>query len=333
MGLHAKPDFYRLDVALKSPPGVYYAPRFGRKTRDERLLYDLIQAHLNSSSKGYEIVTNLGAAVLAQFPKSKNVRISVNPYIRGRFGLPGLTAVTLAYSIPSTYTGRRWSNYDPSVLVKTDWRLDVTKGSGVGLIDLGVSSVESPMSQLPSLLESPHRIGGDTYGQDPEANLGRLHPTFYMHQELMRSITVFQSDFGAAAALHFAKLGFDLADKQYMDKRLGSVTVGIKKVRSDPNEPSSACNISLSRTRYEQTKNSMIHSNLQPRWHRAYLALGSNVGDRLSMIEAACSEMNDRGIRISRTSALYETPAMYLEDQQSFINGACEVVHFPSGDV
>ncbi|KAK3171256.1 hypothetical protein OEA41_003340 [Lepraria neglecta] len=35
--------------------------------------------------------------------------------------------------------------------------------------------------------------------------------------------------------------------------------------------------------------------------------------------------MRDRGLKILRTSALYETKAMYLEDQQSFINGACEV--------
>ncbi len=59
--------------------------------------------------------------------------------------------------------------------------------------------------------------------------------------------------------------------------------------------------------------------------HRAYIALGSNVGDRISMIESACREMDRRGISVIRTSALYETEAMYLPDQQSFINGVCEV--------
>lgn len=59
--------------------------------------------------------------------------------------------------------------------------------------------------------------------------------------------------------------------------------------------------------------------------HRAYIALGSNVGDRLSMIELACREMDRRHIRVIRTSALYESAPMYVEDQGHFINGACEV--------
>lgn len=59
--------------------------------------------------------------------------------------------------------------------------------------------------------------------------------------------------------------------------------------------------------------------------HRAYIALGSNVGDRISMIEMACREMDRRNIKVLRTSALYESAPMYLEDQGLFINGACEV--------
>lgn len=43
------------------------------------------------------------------------------------------------------------------------------------------------------------------------------------------------------------------------------------------------------------------------------------------MIEKACKEMDRRNIKVLRTSSLYETEAMYVEDQQSFINGACEV--------
>ena len=59
--------------------------------------------------------------------------------------------------------------------------------------------------------------------------------------------------------------------------------------------------------------------------HRAYVALGSNVGDRFGMIELACLKMGYRGIHVVRTSGLYETKAMYVEDQPPFINGACEV--------
>lgn len=69
----------------------------------------------------------------------------------------------------------------------------------------------------------------------------------------------------------------------------------------------------------------MGNESLQPGWRKAYLALGSNIGDRISMIESACREMTNRGIKVIKTSALYETKPMYLEDQQPFINGACDV--------
>lgn len=57
----------------------------------------------------------------------------------------------------------------------------------------------------------------------------------------------------------------------------------------------------------------------------AYIALGSNLGDRISWIEKACSEMSARGIEITRTSSLWETEPMYVLDQDRFVNGACEV--------
>jgi 2-amino-4-hydroxy-6-hydroxymethyldihydropteridine diphosphokinase/dihydropteroate synthase len=57
----------------------------------------------------------------------------------------------------------------------------------------------------------------------------------------------------------------------------------------------------------------------------AYIALGSNLGDRTGWIEKACNEMSARGIKITRTSSLWETEPMYVLDQDSFINGACEV--------
>jgi len=59
--------------------------------------------------------------------------------------------------------------------------------------------------------------------------------------------------------------------------------------------------------------------------HIAYIALGSNLGDRVAMIEQACHEMSARGIKVKRTSSLWETEPMYVLDQDSFLNGACEV--------
>ncbi|CEJ59284.1 Putative Folic acid synthesis protein [Penicillium brasilianum] len=59
--------------------------------------------------------------------------------------------------------------------------------------------------------------------------------------------------------------------------------------------------------------------------HRAFIALGSNVGDRVEMIEKACLEMDKANIKVKRTSSLFETKPMYVLEQDTFINGVCEV--------
>ncbi|KAL8372089.1 hypothetical protein RB595_001742 [Gaeumannomyces hyphopodioides] len=61
------------------------------------------------------------------------------------------------------------------------------------------------------------------------------------------------------------------------------------------------------------------------RQRTAYVALGSNMGHRVAMIEQACREMDKRGIRVRRTSSLWETEPMYVLDQAMFVNGVCEV--------
>jgi 2-amino-4-hydroxy-6-hydroxymethyldihydropteridine diphosphokinase/dihydropteroate synthase len=57
----------------------------------------------------------------------------------------------------------------------------------------------------------------------------------------------------------------------------------------------------------------------------AYIALGSNLGDRVAEIEKACNAMDRKGIRVKRTSSLWETEPMYVKDQGQFVNGVCEV--------
>ena len=58
---------------------------------------------------------------------------------------------------------------------------------------------------------------------------------------------------------------------------------------------------------------------------RVFIALGSNVGNRLQIIEQACRELDaESTTRILRTSALYETDPMYVENQDRFLNGVCE---------
>lgn len=84
-------------------------------------------------------------------------------------------------------------------------------------------------------------------------------------------------------------------------------------------------------TRYTLPKSILIEkasdmtTNKPKRARKAYIALGSNLGDRIAEIERACREMDARGIRVTRTSSLWETEPMYFADQDRFVNGVCEV--------
>ena len=54
----------------------------------------------------------------------------------------------------------------------------------------------------------------------------------------------------------------------------------------------------------------------------AYIALGSNIGNRPLSILHAFHKLSSLG-SIKSTSFLYETPAKYYSDQPSFLNAAC----------
>ena len=59
--------------------------------------------------------------------------------------------------------------------------------------------------------------------------------------------------------------------------------------------------------------------------HMAAIAFGSNIGDRLSHIESALRLMREKGLTVEKVSRLYETKPMYYEDQDLFLNGACQI--------
>ncbi|KAJ2712506.1 trifunctional dihydropteroate synthetase [Coemansia spiralis] len=61
--------------------------------------------------------------------------------------------------------------------------------------------------------------------------------------------------------------------------------------------------------------------------HAAYIALGTNVGDRLANLHQALVRLNTDlpASHVVETSFLYETAPMYCTDQPSFLNAACLV--------
>jgi 2-amino-4-hydroxy-6-hydroxymethyldihydropteridine diphosphokinase len=57
----------------------------------------------------------------------------------------------------------------------------------------------------------------------------------------------------------------------------------------------------------------------------AFLALGSNVGDREANLRTAVTLLQGEEIRVRRGSSLYETAPQELLDQPSFLNAVLEV--------
>ncbi len=58
--------------------------------------------------------------------------------------------------------------------------------------------------------------------------------------------------------------------------------------------------------------------------HWVYVGLGSNVGDRVEHLRAACADIVDiRGCQSLRLSPLYESAPMGPQDQADYVNAVC----------
>jgi 2-amino-4-hydroxy-6-hydroxymethyldihydropteridine diphosphokinase len=57
----------------------------------------------------------------------------------------------------------------------------------------------------------------------------------------------------------------------------------------------------------------------------AYLALGSNLGDRTASLSKALDQLAGADLRIVRASSLYETEPRYVRDQPWFLNQVVEI--------
>ena len=322
-------DFYRIDIQLGSPPGFLASTNLDQKTQDHQDILELTNARLFNYPRGYEITESLSADLLARFPKSRYCRVTVSPVLSKRLRQTWLEFASLDYT--ASRTKRNWESEtswsDRSVTVKTTWNLKINQGLSTNC-KIQLATYEPPASETLAFWEHDYRSSNDPnlgHSRSEFERLGDIHPTFIIHRRLAESLMNTKSISGETTALNIAKLAFELADDQNRNKYLRGILVSIQLHGDDLTDPSVRCNLSLDRLRYEQDWAGMLKSTLESERHQAYIALGSNLGDRISLLESACREMNDRGLCVKKTSALYETKAMYLEDQQPFINGACEV--------
>ena len=59
--------------------------------------------------------------------------------------------------------------------------------------------------------------------------------------------------------------------------------------------------------------------------HKAYVALGSNLGDRRANLQEAITRLEQAGIKIERTSTFLETEPYGVTDQPAFVNAVIAV--------
>ena len=60
-------------------------------------------------------------------------------------------------------------------------------------------------------------------------------------------------------------------------------------------------------------------------FHTAYLALGSNLGDKEANLRRALELVQQRGVEVVKTSSFICTEPYGVTDQPQFLNGVCEV--------
>lgn len=293
----------------------------------------LVRTHATPVCSIHDITESLASDLLATYPAALETLIVFQPDIRNKFKVENLIRADCSFSKVNPRSKRLTAEQNSIYRVTTEWHLPSPPQSGY-VISLVLQTVERSVSTVYGHLELT----------SSRSSLAYVHPTFGLHEEVARFAEQLQSDRAEGAALLLAQCLFHLADKQSPCKRLQDVRVVMREVsplmegfrtkreamverlkKKFDNDYATGCSVRLVRHEYERSQRSLLSSDVQNGRHRAYLALGSNLGNRVEMIESAVRQMSDRGITVLRTSALYETKPMYLENQQSFINGACEV--------
>ncbi len=321
---------------MRSPPGLYYVSDFHERTAEVLDVVSVVRAHATPVSSVHDIADRLASDLLARFPAAIETSVSFQPDLARNFGIGGLVVAACDFRKPNPHTERPIAEQDSIYEINTEWHLPSSSAYGFVtslVLSTEERSVSTDYGQILSLETPSFR-----------SSLKHVHPTFGLHEKIARLAEQLQRDRAESGAHLLAECLFHLSDRQSPCKRLQHVRIVMREVaplaegsrtrrevltqrvhKEFNNDYSTYCSVQLSRRQYEQSRRSILSNDVQYGRHRAYVALGSNLGNRVEMIESAVREMGNRGLTVLRTSALYETKPMYLENQETFINGACEV--------
>lgn len=93
-------------------------------------------------------------------------------------------------------------------------------------------------------------------------------------------------------------------------------TAGLKKIRLEIKKPWAPVRLPLK----------TVSVAIEREWHTAYIAIGSNMGDREAYLKNAIQAMDDiKGCSVKKVSTLIETPPYGVTDQADFLNGCLKL--------
>jgi len=228
-------------------------------------------------------------------------------------------------------TGRREQS-------RTQWKLNVILGvlpeerTRKQPILLGITLRQDSQSKIPYSHRKQTETGFEARDQVP---LQEINPStndgfeYLLHEQLARYAQTTSCFTAEALGAHLADEAFAIADARFPQSSIAGVVVKVGKLTAFEDVGHAGIEIERARSDLGRPDDARLSALKAQGEHRAIIALGGNIGDRISNIEEACQVMDSRGINVVRTSSLYETEAMYVVDQEPFINGACEVSDSP----
>ena len=276
----------------------------------------------------------------------QSILVSCNPFLsRGVIDQKGPRAASLELRASNTGVDKTLPTSDTYVRCQTTWSLEHTAPSRLGNYSLQISTNHDISPSTLSVLGYPHPTSSkssektsEKLGSVVSSPLGSQHPLFDLHTRLAGISRTLAGNAHELFCIKVATRAFELADEDHLYDHVRPSILQHVTIRSHPDwhwsmkqrekgaeSTVTSLHLTLTRSEYERIKHDGMAKSVSHGKHRAYIALGSNVGDRVDSIQTACQQMIDRGIHVTRTSALYETKPMYLEDQQHFVNGVCEV--------
>lgn len=186
-------------------------------------------------------------------------------------------------------------------------------------------SHEHDLKKHPNEHDCSHKINAGPEPASGNLDIQSIHDVHRAVVSFVESKAHSDLDVMVLEASHVA---FEAFDRNMQEGRATRIEFKLDEARFDKageNRPEIKTRYVFDRTWSDRFHKLQKPAVLEPGNHRALVALGSNLGDRIDMIERACTEMDLRDIKVLRTSSLYETEPMYKTDQPSFVNGVCQV--------